>query len=332
MATMADPMNHARTSVAIATYNGARFIEEQLASIAHQSRPVDEVVIADDCSSDETVLLAERAAKQLGLGLTLLRGSARLGVVGNFQRAMLACRGDLVFLSDQDDIWYSHKVEAIVSAFSGHPDLLAVFTDAVVVDERRKCLHESLLALSRLSSAERAKIRAGNAAAVLMTRNVAVGATMAIRSDALHLALPVPEGWYHDEWIALALSLVGRVGLIDEPLIEYRQHHANTIGAPRPTSLAEKLNGLRVPHRNELRCAAQKASRLADRFSEGAQLHDAGRTSLVEKAKHLNIRSELPASKLMRLPSIASELANARYFQYSHGIRAALRDLLQRLD
>jgi glycosyltransferase involved in cell wall biosynthesis len=329
---MAGRTNHAKISVAIATYNGARFIEEQLASIAHQSRPVDEVVIADDCSSDETVLLAERAAEQLGLRLNLLRGSARLGVVGNFQRAMLACRGELVFLSDQDDIWYSHKVEAIVAEFSGHPDLLAVFTDAVVVDERRNCLHESLLALSRLSSAERAKIRAGNTFAVLMTRNLATGATMAIRSNALHLALPVPDGWYHDEWIALALSLAGRVGLIDEPLIEYRQHHANTIGAPRPTSLTKKLSGLRVPRRNELRCAAERAAGLAARFSASAELHGLSRTSLAEKAKHLNVRSELPASKLMRLPSIARELANARYFHYSHGIRAALRDLLQRLD
>jgi glycosyltransferase involved in cell wall biosynthesis len=320
------------TSVAIATYNGARFLAEQLASIARQSCAVDEVVISDDCSGDDSVRIAAEEAARLGLAARVLNNTVRLGVASNFERAIHACKGEIVFLSDQDDIWYPNKVERVLGAFAENLHLLAVFSDAVVVDELRRPLHDSLLALSRLTPAERASIRAGSTFSVLMTRNVATGATMALRSSDISRAFPIPPGWYHDEWLALFLSSIGVVGLIDEPLIEYRQHQSNTIGAPRVTSLTEKFTSLTKRSRDQRLQAAERARRLAERFAHAPELPAPLRTHAIEKREHLRVRAELPNSKFRRLPAIVRELANGHYFRYSHGIRAAARDLLQELD
>ncbi len=320
------------TSVAMATYNGARFIEEQLDSIARQSHPVDEVVIADDCSSDETLAIVERSAARLGLAVRILTGSQRLGVVANFERALLACRGDLVFLCDQDDIWYQHKVDRIVSEFVMQPDTLAVFTDAVVVDKNRKPLSDSLLSLSRLNSEERVRIRGGDAFSVLMTRNVATGATMAVRSTLIPIALPTPSGWFHDEWLAITASTMGRVSLLDEPTIEYRQHAANTIGAPRPTTFVDKIRSLGKPSRAERLREAERARLLAARFEATASVVSSIKDAAREKSRHLVVRAGLPHARLMRFPAVSRELVNSGYFRYSHGFRAAIRDLLQTMD
>jgi glycosyltransferase involved in cell wall biosynthesis len=329
---MSEQAKRPKTSVAIATYNGAKFLEEQLASIARQSVPVDEVVISDDCSTDESVRVSREAVARLGLSARILDNGARLGVASNFERAISACSGEIIFLADQDDVWYPNKVERILGAFAENPRLLAVFSDAVVVDELRRPLHDSLLWLSRLTQTERASIRAGRTFVVLMTRNVATGATMALRSSAVSSALPVPSGWYHDEWLALYLSSVGEVGLIDEPLIEYRQHLSNTIGAPRQLGFLEKLVSLTKLSRDERRQAADRARRLAERFASSPELPPHLRAHALEKREHLRVRAELPKCKLRRLPAVARELANGHYFKYSHGIRAVARDLLQELD
>jgi glycosyltransferase involved in cell wall biosynthesis len=329
---MSELAKRPRTSVAIATYNGARFLEEQLASIARQSAPVDEVVISDDCSGDESVRIAQDTAARLGLTARIFVNSERLGVVRNFERAIGACTGEVVFLADQDDVWYPNKVERIVGVFLENPRLLAVFSDAVVVDESRRPLHDSLLGLSRLTSTERARIGAGGTFDVLMTRNVVAGATMALRATALSSAFPVPQGWYHDEWLALYLSSVGEVELIDEPLIEYRQHQSNCVGIPPRTSLLDKYISLKKLSRAERLQAAERARCLVDRFNSAPDLRAPLQKRAIEKREHLRVRAELPKSKFRRFPAVVRELANGHYFRYSHGFRAAARDLLQELD
>jgi Glycosyl transferase family 2 len=320
------------TSVAMATYNGRQFLEEQLASIARQTVPVGEIVIADDCSTDGTAALAAEIGGLLGLPTRVLNGRRRLGVAGNFERAIRECSGEIVFLCDQDDIWHPNKVQRILDIFARQPDLLAVFTDAVVVDTQRRPMHESLFDISRVSATERERIHQGQAFNVLMTRNIAVGATMAFRSTQAASVLPVPEGWIHDEWIALGLSIAGKVDLIDEPLIDYRQHQGNAIGAPRPAGLTQKLESLWKPSRSERRTNLKRAEALAARLGAAPDFGERAGAAALEKCRHLRARAALPESRLRRLPAISRELASARYFKYSHGIRAALRDLLQTMD
>lgn len=325
-------MTGIKASVAIATYQGCRFLEEQIASIARQSRSVDEIIIADDCSDDGTADLAERLLDRFDLQGKVLRSTRNLGVTANFERAICACSGEVVFLCDQDDVWHLEKAKRILQELESRPTLQAVFTDAAVVDENRNELHPSLLALSRLTARERIRIHEGAAFDVLMRRNVATGATMAVRAASLQGLFPVPPNWYHDEWIAINLSTGGRLDLVDEPLIEYRQHGLNTIGAPRLTGLRDKLQSLTKPSRAERRRIARRAEELAEYIGNLASFDSRARAAASEKCRHLRVRAELPNSVLCRLPLISKELVHARYFQYSHGVRAALRDLLQAMD
>src|SRR3954454_9678676 len=95
-----------KVSVALASYNGARFIDEQLASLAAQTRPPDELVVCDDGSTDDTLDHVERFAATAPFEVRIVRNAENLGFSGNFQRVLALVRGDIVFICDQDDIWY----------------------------------------------------------------------------------------------------------------------------------------------------------------------------------------------------------------------------------
>lgn len=325
-------MKTIKTSVAIAAYRGRRFLEEQIASIARQSHPLDEVVVADDCSDDGTADFAEELLTKYGLHGKVLRSPRNVGVAANFERAIRACSGEIVFLSDQDDVWCPDKAHRILHTLESRPALQAIFTDAVVVDANRNKIHPSLLALSRLTARERARIHEGAAFDVLMTRNVATGATMAVRAASMQGLFPVPPSWYHDEWIAINLSTDGKLDLVDEALIEYRQHGRNAIGAPRLTGLRDKLRSLSKPSRAERRHIARRAEEFAERICARPEFDARARAAADEKCRHLRARAELPNSILARVPLIFREFVFGHYSKYSHGIRAALRDVLQALD
>ena len=109
------------TSVAMCTYNGAQFIEEQLRSILDQTFHVEEVVVCDDRSVDETVAIIERVAKETSIPIHIHINETNLGCARNFEKAISLCNGDVIFLSDQDDIWMPNKVETIVNWFKANP-------------------------------------------------------------------------------------------------------------------------------------------------------------------------------------------------------------------
>lgn len=121
-------------SVAMCTYNGAQYIEEQLLSILHQSVPVDEIVICDDGSTDETIEIIKRIKRDAAIPISIHINEPHLGVNLNFEKAIKLCHGDIIFLSDQDDIWEENKVDTIIDYFSTHEDKNVVFGDAVLID------------------------------------------------------------------------------------------------------------------------------------------------------------------------------------------------------
>ena len=123
-----------KCSVALCTYNGAKYIEEQIRSILDQTLPVDEIVVCDDGSTDETPQIVEEIAKDVSVDIHVYRNDNNLGVCANFQKAVDLCQGDIVFLSDQDDIWYPHKVKTIVDWFDNNPNKSVVFSNADLID------------------------------------------------------------------------------------------------------------------------------------------------------------------------------------------------------
>lgn len=205
----------------MASFNGAAFIEEQVRSILHQIGPEDELIISDDGSLDGTVEIL----KQLGAKdprLKFLLGPGR-GVVPNFENALRHCRGEVVFLSDQDDIWLPGKVSRVLEEFDD-PCVTCVVHDAAVVGPGLTELHESYFDLRG----------SGPGLFRNWVKVTYLGAAMAFRACLLNVALPIPAAaTMHDQWIGSMAEIYGRCIFLGEKLGLYRRHGGNVTALNR---------------------------------------------------------------------------------------------------
>ena len=126
-------MGRTRISVAMATFDGGRFVDEQLRSIAEQTRPPDELVVCDDESSDDTAERLDRVASESDFEVHVHRNAQRLTTSRNFEMAVSLCTGDIVFLADQDDVWMPEKVEALCALLDKNPSVGAAFCNGQVM-------------------------------------------------------------------------------------------------------------------------------------------------------------------------------------------------------
>lgn len=322
-----------RVSVALCTHNGAEFLGEQLSSILGQSRPPHELVLSDDASTDGTVELAAGImAGHPEVDFRVLRNDPPLGVTKNFERAVKATTGELIALSDQDDVWHSGRLERIIAEFEARPELLLLHGDARLVDASGSPLGRALFEAIDTTAWELERINSGHAFEALVRRNLATGATVVFRRDLLERALPFPGSWVHDEWLAViaAASGHGTVDFLAEPLVDYRQHGGNQIGA-RKLGPAGKLRRLMEPRR-------QRNARLVAAFDELerrlAQLPVAPDVLAVarEKAEHERVRNRYPEGRLRRVAPVLREFRTGRYALSGRGLPDVVRDLLQPVD
>lgn len=218
-------------SVALATFNGAAYLDAQLESMAAQTRVPDEIVVTDDRSTDATAaIVAAFAQRHPGIAVRFECNAERLGSTRNFEAAVRRCRGDIVLFSDQDDLWLAERVSRAVDAFAHDPGLTYVFCNGRIVDASGAHLRGTLFSGAAFTPAERAAFAAGDALRVLLRHNVVTGAALAVRRDALERILPFEPGWIHDYFIAFMLSATGRGGFLEEPLIRYRRHAGQQVG------------------------------------------------------------------------------------------------------
>lgn len=321
-------------SVALCTFNGERFIREQIQSILAQTRLPDELIVSDDASGDNTVALVEEmvaafnaSAVPRSISLRVLRNKASLGVTRNFEQAIVATTGDLIVLCDQDDKWMPTRVAVALAQFESRPELLLLFGNARLVDASGGLFRGSLFGALGVTIRERNEIRSGDALVALLGRNLVTGATTMFRRELLASALPFPVEWVHDEWLAVVAAATGVIDFVDDELIDYRQHGSNEIGAQK-LSLAARLRKLREPREERNRRLVARASVLEDRlvtFGTAATSLDRSR----EKTAHEKARLDLPANHLRRLPPVLREAAKGRYSRYGRGSQDVLRDLVQ---
>lgn len=316
-------------SVAMATWCGAAYLAEQLASIAAQSRLPDELVVCDDRSTDETAAIVRRFAATAPFEVRLEINDRQLGVADNFSRAVSLCHGDWVLLADQDDVWMPHKVEALLEAVTSRPEIGLAFSDAVLVDEARTPLGDRLWSSLGFSRAEQRQVNAGQALRVLLKRNVVTGATAIFRRAWRDLLFPVAPGWVHDGWFALLIAAVADCVAVPEPLIEYRQHARQQIGARRRSLYQQYLRAKQMgPGRFDAVADSYAAARdrlflFRDRLRDGRLIEQ-----LEEKVRHFRVRSQIHNSRVWRLPLVVHELAACHYLRYSSGWRSLAQDLL----
>jgi hypothetical protein len=322
-----------RFSVAMCTYNGADFLSAQLASIAEQTRPPDELIICDDASTDATRALIESFARTSPFPVSLFFYDENVGLVKNFERAIGLCTGDVIALSDQDDVWRKEKLQAIAAAFEANPKVGLVFSDAELVNEDLKPLGERIWNAVGFDAHKQKLIRDGRSLDVLINGWTVTGATMAFRSEYVKLALPIPTNiaMIHDGWIALTIAAVSDVVFIEQPLIQYRQHERQQIGAPQRPNLPSE-GGVRsaLRRRNSATDLHGILSVLEERLVAHQHSFDCRRALAfaADYSLHLDVRANLPRKRLNRVPRILRELLTMRYHEYANGFKSAAKDLV----
>ena len=231
-----------KVDILLATYNGEKYLVEQLESILNQTYKDFNLIISDDCSEDSTVKILEEYAKK-DSRITIFKQEKNLGVISNFEFLLSKVESDYFMFSDQDDIWNEDKIEKTLNKLE-ETDSDVVFTDLMVVDDKLNVLYNSYWELKGLKN----KILKYNSFEALYLNNYVTGCTMLMKKEVIEKALPLPKSTkyiLHDYWIALIASQSGKVEFLNEPTIKYRQHKNNRIGSKTRTESIKTLSEIR---------------------------------------------------------------------------------------
>lgn len=315
-------------SVAMCTYSGGKYLQEQLYSIAKQTRLPDEIVICDDGSTDSTLQILNEFKKITAFEVRIYHNERRLGSTKNFEKAINLCKGDIIVLSDQDDVWLPHKIEKLEQIFKSNPDIGYIFSDAIVVDEKLFPLGYTMWKSILFTTYQRRLFKNGYQVEVLLKHNVVTGATLAFRAESRNWILPISDKWVHDAWIVLLLSALGIKGdFIEEPLIKYRQHHQQSIGG-RKLNLREQFQqacntGLESYNimANEFECIIKRLNSMHRLTKKDEKLFET-------KIEHLKIRQKIYSYKKWKCYHlICREFLNGHYHRFSNGWKSIVKDL-----
>jgi len=317
------------------TYNGAHYLSEQLASIVAQTRHPDELIICDDASVDETPALLQDFTLNAPFRVSVVRNQKRLGSTRNFEHAIELCGGDVIFLCDQDDIWVETKLAVMEQQFVQKPVMDLLFSDADLIAEAGQPMGRTMWKALRFDEASKRKIRSDTAYELLEKREVVTGATVAFRAKFLDLILPIPEGipLIHDGWIALMISYAGRLDCIEEPLVKYRQHRAQQLGAPvTAAETGSKLSRLSesAQRQTDFGPSLKKAEAVQERmYAMRDRYQFPGEQHVEELLIHFRLRESIAQSKLTNMAALMRELIAGRYHRYSNGFLSAMKDILR---
>ena len=202
-------------SVCMTTYKGEKYREEQIESILENLTPSDQFIVSED--GEDVVFLEE--LKQRGGCIHQMKGPG-CGVVANFEYALSRATGQIIFLSDQDDVWTADKVEKTLQAFN-NPNCVMVVHDADLIDGDGRQIGDSFYAVRN----------SGPGIIKNIWKNSYIGCCMAFRKELLDYALPFPtKGTLHDQWLGILAEQVGEVVFIEDKLLHYRRHEENVSG------------------------------------------------------------------------------------------------------
>lgn len=219
-------------SVIVCVYNGAQFIEEQLASITSQTYGVAEIIVVDDASSDDTFEVVKRAAARDNR-IALYKNEFNIGFTANFEKAMKMANHDFIAIADQDDIWNLHKIEKMMAAFK--PDAAAIYCDSVHFSKKIPAVPVANKKNRRIQGTEVRK---------LSMYNTVSGHALIIRKSLLAQALPIPSNIYYDWWLALQAATNGGLQFLDDILV-YQRVHDNNVTISKGISKKELRNNYR---------------------------------------------------------------------------------------
>jgi glycosyltransferase involved in cell wall biosynthesis len=323
MGTNRNGNSEARISVAMCTFNGGRYLEQQLESIALQTRLPWELVVCDDQSTDDTLSVLKRFQADAPFPVRIVRNALRLGSTQNFDQAIGMCGGGLIALSDQDDRWLAVKLERLASALVASPFVGGVFSDANLIDGDGRPTGVRLFSRHKFTAPKQQDFLS-SPTATLLKHDVVTGATMMFRASLRRYCLPIPATWVHDGWLTWMVALHSHLMLIPEPLIEYRIHAGQQLGVG---THAEQRTGKKETRREHYARVARQFEDLLDRvLAEGWSQHDC----LVEKirAKIGFLKRQSALSSKLGVRSMQMMGLLPFYLHYARGLGSLRTDLL----
>lgn len=323
-----------KIAIAMATYNGAKYLKAQLQSFADQTRQPDELIITDDCSTDETEIIVREFAKTAPFTVEFHRNDKNLGYCGNFNAALMKTTGGLVFLSDQDDVWFPDKIEYMVKVSEENPEAFVVMNDAALTDGD----------LNEVGLTKLGQIRSAG----FSLDSFVMGCCCAIRRELLDLCMPIPVGFNgHDNWLVwFADGLKAKV--VDYNVLQYyRRHESNESQfiANRTTKVTRNrafTHSVRNLFQKEAATQARTQLEQLRIFAKG--IHDVSRTApeqyqqaLQELENRFRQRIETTESRMAvrskslfpRVVAVGGLLIRGGYRNTS-GLKAVLRDIVKR--
>jgi glycosyltransferase involved in cell wall biosynthesis len=317
-------------SIAMTTYNGARYLGEQLDSFLSQTRQPDELVVCDDGSSDATVEILEAFRQKSPFKVFIYRNETNLGYVKNFEKALSHCEGDIVFLSDQDDVWFGNKIEEVEQLFLAKPNVRVILNNQFVTDSN--LVPSSYSFLSNI-----------NAVGVGESWFVS-GCCTTIRKDFFPIILPIPrDAQGHDTWISKLAEALSVKYVFATSLQYHRRHGENSsasfmkkLGKVSSLDLLRKygIRDARKGWQTDVEHYTNYRKRIFERQHELEEmgLDNAGKAAIKhfsENIEGMKARIEiasLPRSK--RLIKIFRFWKNGKYKQFA-GTKSAIKDVLR---
>lgn len=316
----------ATISIAMATYNGAQWLAGQLASFAAQTRLPDELVVTDDNSSDGSDRIVKDFAATAPFPVRFTRNPIRRGFNGNFAAAIGLARADVIFISDQDDVWYPDKIERVMSRFANDPGCLCVTNDQAIADADGRLTGRTVL---------------GNVRAIARQDSwYGPGCCTAFSRALLPIVMPMPgDVVAYDHWINMLAEATGTRAILDAPLQLYRRHDQNASGSVFAQSRPGIRHLVAAARRGDASAAITAKVVEIDAIlarlgtTEAAALADpaALRAAIValqgERADYAARSAALGRARPVRVAAVLGLLASGRYRRFS-GPMTALKDLL----
>jgi len=320
------------TSIVLCTYNGVKYLKEQLDSILEQTILPDEMIICDDGSVDVTLEIIEEFKKEVKFKVDIYHNEKTLGSTKNFEKAIKLCNGDIIVLCDQDDIWFPKKIEEIKKTFIEFPNAGYIFSNGLIFDEQLPYLNINLW--DRFLFTEKQKIKFNKSSLkqleILLTHNIVTGATMAINNKIIDLVLPIPEDWIHDDWISLFSSAIGYKGIpINKNLIKYRIHKKQLcgIGDYNANRLINSIKKAVNSNSASYNKRAEQLFKIIRHLESKNLLEQEVKKILEDGIEHLKTRQCIHKhSRLKRHCFIFKEILKGHYHKYANGWKSIAKD------
>lgn len=223
-----------KLSVALCTYNGSLFLNKQLDSILNQTIPIHEIVICDDNSTDETIAIINSYKNKYPKLIKVYQNNPGLGTIKNFEKAIFYASGDLIFLSDQDDIWYEEKVAKSCRFFEENEKCILLFSNGKLIDDNDTEIGATLW--DKWGFSEDAKSIWQNQKlayrSLIKGDNKITGATICFKKSLKDKIFPfeLPLDYWHDGWLGTHAAAQNGLYFINESLIKYRVHQNQQVG------------------------------------------------------------------------------------------------------